>query len=861
MTHAAVWTGTEMIVWGGNDNASLPVNTGGRYNPSTDLWTPTSTLSAPAARSGPTAVWTGSGMIVWGGYDSNTRLGTGGRYSPSTDAWTPTSMVSAPSPRAGHIAVWTGTEMVIWGGVDIPDYLATGGRYDPSSDQWRDTSTVSAPSPRWGHTAVWSGDEILIWSGRDRDGYPSAGGRYRPATNTWTPMSTDSQPRPRVGHSAVWTGSEMIVWGGADNNQYFGDGGRYSPLADLWTPITDQGAPALRARHSAVWTGSEMLVWGGNDGQEPFRNGARYCAAMISRPPAHALRDTTGPGAGSTGQYALCDHRRGSGRGRPARPAGCDRLPTDARPGVSVSTHPDLPARRNRIGQRHDRPRRRRRQAPGALAWSAGHLLAVQGGNARGLPLPRRGLDPRLALDPHPRSGGPARAAVRGPHRDRGHGRLVRHQRPLQPLQRHRLLRERLLGRDHGFPPRPRRRELPVVDRLRSDRRQSGPPGPRLSRLHHRPLLDDDSDARRHREPRELQRLGLAGLESEPQLRRFASVFAGGSRTCQYPRLEWAGGATLRRINPNYRVGCAIVPVPWDWRREIGDAARTFLAPAIADAVSRSGGHRVWVVTHSTGALLVRSYLRQQGSGSTGAESPIEKLAMIAPANQGSPKAYYGAEGGIPRRSMTSAAAPWPNNSFISINRRRKASSIPRGTPAARGSATPRSRSPSRSPSWCATTARVPTRHSPTRIWRTNAPSITNGSSISSANGSGRPLELIPATPLLLGDAASAPRAPQCPANSFLQLLNQLDANPASSWLVPESQPGSSPKVKTALFAGCGQATVATIRVAGGTSKAGRLGLYADGEPLLHPAFTCSSGLQSNGAAHGECKTTDSLRG
>jgi hypothetical protein len=62
-----------MIVWG-----ELPeTNTGGRYDPATDSWRPTSTLNAPSARSSHTAVWTGSEMIVWGGSPTTH---TGGRY-------------------------------------------------------------------------------------------------------------------------------------------------------------------------------------------------------------------------------------------------------------------------------------------------------------------------------------------------------------------------------------------------------------------------------------------------------------------------------------------------------------------------------------------------------------------------------------------------------------------------------------------------------------------------------------------------------------------------------------------------------------------------------------------------------------
>ena len=63
--HTAVWTGSEMIVWGGTNGS--PLNTGGRYNPSADAWTATSTTNAPDARDSHTAVWTGSEMIVWGG--------------------------------------------------------------------------------------------------------------------------------------------------------------------------------------------------------------------------------------------------------------------------------------------------------------------------------------------------------------------------------------------------------------------------------------------------------------------------------------------------------------------------------------------------------------------------------------------------------------------------------------------------------------------------------------------------------------------------------------------------------------------------------------------------------------------------
>ena len=101
-----MWTGSEMIVWGGWTRQLGYLNTGGRYNPSTDSWTATSTTNAPAGRANHTAVWTGSEMIVWGGHDELHYLNTGGRYNPSTDSWTATSTTNAPDARdASHGSV------------------------------------------------------------------------------------------------------------------------------------------------------------------------------------------------------------------------------------------------------------------------------------------------------------------------------------------------------------------------------------------------------------------------------------------------------------------------------------------------------------------------------------------------------------------------------------------------------------------------------------------------------------------------------------------------------------------------------------------------------------------------------------
>ena len=175
-----------------------------------DTWTATSTINAPDGRTYHTAVWTGTEMIVWGGYDGNSPVNTGGRYDPSTDSWTATSTTNAPDARYAHTVVWTGTGMIVWGGIgNISPFLNTGGRYDPSTDSWTATSTTNAPDARVCHTAVWTGSEMIVWGGYvDLIGTVNTGGRYDPATDSWTATSTTNAPDARYVHTAVWTRSQ-----------------------------------------------------------------------------------------------------------------------------------------------------------------------------------------------------------------------------------------------------------------------------------------------------------------------------------------------------------------------------------------------------------------------------------------------------------------------------------------------------------------------------------------------------------------------------------------------------------------------------------------------------------------------------
>ena len=127
--HSVVWTGSEMIVWGGqgsDDPATEIFGDGAAYDPDRGSWR---TLAAPDsyATSRHASVWTGDAMLVVGGVGNETATWA---FDPVRDEWS--RRADAPFPvRAGWSGwAWTGTELTVW---TPREGLAT---FDPDEDRW-----------------------------------------------------------------------------------------------------------------------------------------------------------------------------------------------------------------------------------------------------------------------------------------------------------------------------------------------------------------------------------------------------------------------------------------------------------------------------------------------------------------------------------------------------------------------------------------------------------------------------------------------------------------------------------------------------------------------------------------------------
>ena len=273
---SGIWSGDELIVWGGGTLSSI-YNTGGKYDPQLDIWVPmgetVNLRNAATPRFSHTSTWDGSVMMVWGGTDFSGPLNTGGRYYPFLNVWETVNSLTAPSARFNHTAIRGSLGTIIWGGQDNVQSFNTGARYIPFFDSWTPTASQNSPQARFNHSAIWTGTQMLVWGGQDSFGYFNNGSVYE--NSTWSPMSTTTFP-DRGKHTSVWTGNEMLIWGGYQGGTFFNDGISYDPASNLWTLFDVSDAPSPRSSHSTIWSGTEMIVWGGTNGINDFNSGGRF---------------------------------------------------------------------------------------------------------------------------------------------------------------------------------------------------------------------------------------------------------------------------------------------------------------------------------------------------------------------------------------------------------------------------------------------------------------------------------------------------------------------------------------------------------------------------------------------------------
>jgi hypothetical protein len=221
----AVWTGEEAIFV--HAEGSRLVAQG--YDPSSRGWR--KLPRAPVqARWGAVLVWTGSEVILWGGGKPGEATAlNGAAYDPARNRWR--RIKKAPIALNQMDAVWTGTEMLVLGSLlndrnIAATETAVGAAYDPDRDEWRNFAP-SRLSPQ-ATAAAWTGERLLAWD------YDLRSQQYDVKDDTWSHASRLPFEPSECYPANVVVGNDVFAF-------YCGYAALYDTVDSTWTEI--RGGP------------------------------------------------------------------------------------------------------------------------------------------------------------------------------------------------------------------------------------------------------------------------------------------------------------------------------------------------------------------------------------------------------------------------------------------------------------------------------------------------------------------------------------------------------------------------------------------------------------------------------------------
>jgi hypothetical protein len=258
---------TKIFLWSGSERKGFV------YNYSANIWDSINTAQSPSVRYNHKAVWTGSEVVIFGGssvespVSGTDYLNTGGRYSPTVNQWAPLPAILTSFPGRKKFAMAaTSNGIFIWGGcqgypisgykccsfnpVTFECITGIGYSYDSSitfndgifynnaTNNWTLVSPTNAPSARYHPAAIFDGTNVVIAGGAyyrqpfigcvscitspfgcpkflNNDTLYNNGAKYDPATNSWTPIN--NAPRHFSGVDAVWDSEQFMTISLGDN--------------------------------------------------------------------------------------------------------------------------------------------------------------------------------------------------------------------------------------------------------------------------------------------------------------------------------------------------------------------------------------------------------------------------------------------------------------------------------------------------------------------------------------------------------------------------------------------------------------------------------------------------------------------
>lgn len=235
-----------------------------------------------SARWAPDVMWSGEEMIVWGGasFSAAPHLVDGAGFDPESDSW---RMLSPGPLRAEQAtrAVWAGDEMVV-----ISEEATVA--YDPIADDWRIVAPGITP-PMDPGLVVWTGSAVVAWTS---DGIH----RLERGSGQWARVPEPGEGEPGLQGNVLRVLDGRLYAVGGDCEQrlvWQWSGEEWTEVAQLSLTLPTPGHCAYPGQTAAV--DGRLVLWGGDASfsydpeTDEWEQTAELPLAVMERPPGPVI--------------------------------------------------------------------------------------------------------------------------------------------------------------------------------------------------------------------------------------------------------------------------------------------------------------------------------------------------------------------------------------------------------------------------------------------------------------------------------------------------------------------------------------------------------------------------------------------
>lgn len=261
------------LVWGGQTALGQPLASGAWEDLSTGAWTATSSLDAPAPRSGHVMVPVGDTFFIHGGQGASSVLDSAHLFDPAFNEWTTVATPNGLTARVSHagVALQDGQSVMLFGGRTAEGLSNRIDVFNTQTKSWDSTVTAQLSNlltQRQDSQMARVGQWVLIWGGENASG-PLGDGVRLDIANGYSHVMTPAGPEARTRFSMTVVGDKIAIWGGEGLNGDLNNGALYEPASNTWTSMAASASVPGRHGHQAYASGTELILVGGESQGQP----------------------------------------------------------------------------------------------------------------------------------------------------------------------------------------------------------------------------------------------------------------------------------------------------------------------------------------------------------------------------------------------------------------------------------------------------------------------------------------------------------------------------------------------------------------------------------------------------------------